>query len=85
MAPWPYCQANTPGFICQKILTFIASERWGAEQMCRGRAIDSSSYWASRAHDQAGLRLDKQQPSESLEDDILCTVMEKWGRELVQP
>lgn len=36
-------------------------------------------------HDQAGLRLDKQQPSESLEDDILFTVMEKWGRELVQP
>ena len=49
MAPWPYCQANTPGFIYQKILTFISSERWGSEQTCRGRAIDSSSYWASRA------------------------------------
>lgn len=34
-------------------------------------------------HDQAGLGLDKQQPSESLKDDILFTLMEKWGRELV--
>lgn len=34
-------------------------------------------------HDQAGLGLDKQQPSESLKDDILFTVLEKWGRELV--